>query len=162
MIAAQLVIHNPLKMSFERNIKISQLMTTEVITLHPDDNLLKVEEIFTSHDFHHLPVVDENKVVKGIISRQEFHKMQDSLTIFNTKSAKKQNQSMFNATLVGEIMAKQIAKLGPEDTALVAVDFFRENLFHALPIVDKEGKLVGILTTYDLLTYAYNEPILME
>lgn len=137
-------------------------MTTEVISVNPDDNLLKVEEIFTTHDFHHLPVVDENNVVKGIISRQEFHKMQHSLTIFKTKSAKKHNQSMFNATLVGEIMAKQVAKLSPEDTALVAVGFFRENLFHALPIVDKEGKLVGMLTTYDLLTYAYNEPIFIS
>ncbi len=149
-------------MSFERNIKISQLMTTDVITLHPDDSLLKVEEIFTTHDFHHLPVVDENKVVKGIISRQEFHKMQHSLTIFNTKSAKKHNHSVFNATLVGEIMTKQIAKLGPEDTALIAAGFFRENLFHALPIVNKEEKLVGMLTTYDLLTYAYNEPVFLE
>ncbi len=146
-------------MSFERNIKISQLMTTEVISINSDDNLLKVEEIFNTHDFHHLPVVDENNVVIGIISRQEFHKMQHSLTIFKTQSAKKHNQSIFNATLVGEIMAKKVAKLSPEDTALVAVGFFRENLFHALPIVDKEGKLVGILTTYDLLTYAYNEPI---
>ena len=149
-------------MSFERNIKISQLMTTEVVTINPDDSLLKVEEIFNTHNFHHLPVVDENMVVKGIISRQEFHKMQHSLTIFNTKGSKKHNHSIFNATLVGEIMAKQVAKLSPEDTALVAVGFFRENLFHALPIVDKEGKLVGMLTTYDLLTYAYNEPVFIE
>ncbi len=137
-------------------------MTTDVITLHPDDSLLKVEEIFTTHDFHHLPVVDENKVVKGIISRQEFHKLQHSLTIFKTKSAKRHNQSIFNATLVEEIMAKQVAKLTPEDTALVAAGFFRENLFHALPIVDEEGILVGILTTYDLLTYAYKEPVFLE
>ena len=137
-------------------------MTTDVITLHPDDSLLKVEEIFTTHDFHHLPVVDENKVVKGIISRQEFHKLQHSLTIFKTKSAKRHNQSIFNATLVEEIMAKQVAKLTPEDTALVAAGFFRENLFHALPIIDEEGILVGILTTYDLLTYAYKEPVFLE
>ena len=146
-------------MSFERNIKINQLMTTEVVTVLPNDNLLKVEEIFTANDFHHIPVVDNQYFVKGIISRQEFYKMQNALTIFNTASAKKSNSAVFNATLVGEIMTKQVAKLSPEDSAMVAVGFFRENLFHALPIVDKEGKLIGMLTTYDLLTYAYNEPI---
>jgi len=137
-------------------------MTTDVITVNPDDNLLRVEEIFTTHDFHHIPVVDQENVVKGIISRKEFYRMQHALSIFNTKGAQKRNESMFSAVLVSEIMAKHVAKLGPDDTALVAVGFFRENLFHALPIVDEAGKLVGLLTTYDLLTYAYNEPIFIE
>ena len=149
-------------MSFERHMKISQLMTTDVIMVNPDDNLLKVEEIFETHDFHHIPVVDEDNVVKGIISRREYYKIQHSLSIFNTKGSKKHNHSMFHSTLVGEIMAKQVAKLGPDDTALVAAGFFRENLFHALPIVDKEGKLVGMLTTYDLLTYAYKETVFLD
>lgn len=149
-------------MSFDRNIKISQLMTTDVITVNPNDNLLKVEEIFTTNTFHHIPVVDKNEVIQGIISRVEFYKLQHALTIFNTKSAKKHNYSIFNSTLVEEVMTKQIAKLNEEDTVLVAVGFFRENLFHALPIVDTNNKLVGILTTYDLLTYAYNEPVFIE
>lgn len=149
-------------MSFDRNITVSQLMTTDVITVNPDDNLLKVEEIFTAHNFHHIPVVNEKNVIKGIISRGDFYKMQNSLTVFNTKSSKIHNHAIFNSTLVGEIMAKKMAKLNPNDTALVAVGIFRENLFHALPIVDGEGKLIGLLTTYDLLTYAYNEPIFIE
>ena len=149
-------------MNFDRNITIGQLMTTDVITVSPDDNLLKVEEIFTTHNFHHIPVVDGENILKGIISNGDFFKMQNSLTIFNTKDSKKHNHSIFHATLVGEIMAKMVAKLSPDDTALVAVGIFRENLFHALPIVNKDGKLVGMLTTYDLLTYAYNKPAFIE
>ena len=145
-------------MSFDRNIKIGSLMTTNIITVKPNDNLLKVEEIFTTNTFHHIPVVDEENIIQGIISRVEFYKLQHALTIFNTKGARKHNDSIFNATLVEEIMTKKIAKLSSEDSVLVAVGFFRENLFHALPIVDEHNRLIGILTTYDLLTYAYNEP----
>jgi CBS domain-containing protein len=63
---------------------------------------------------------------------------------------------------VGEIMEKKVAQLNPNDSALVAIGIFRENLFHALPIVNESNVLVGILTTYDLLTYAYNEPVYMN
>lgn len=144
-------------MSFDRNITVSQLMTTDVITVNPDDNLLKIEEIFASHDFHHIPVVDEEKIIKGIISRGDFYKVQHSFTIFNTQGSKKHNSAMFYSTLVGEIMSKQVVDLSPNDTVLVAVGIFRENLFHALPVINEEGKLAGLLTTYDLLTYAYKE-----
>jgi len=148
-------------MSFDRNIQIGQLMTTNVITLNPNDTLLKVEEIFKTNDFHHIPVVDKENEVKGIISRSDFNKMQGSFTIFNTKESKRYNHSIFNSTLVEEVMSKKLAKLSPEDTAIVAVGFFRENIFHALPIVDADNKLMGMLTTYDLLTYAYKEPVYM-
>jgi CBS-domain-containing membrane protein len=137
-------------------------MTTDVITLHPNDNLLKVEEIFTNNDFHHIPIVDEKGCVLGIISKNDFHKMQHSFTIFETKASKKANYAIFQATLVGEIMEKKVAQLNPNDSALVAIGIFRENLFHALPIVNESNVLVGILTTYDLLTYAYNEPVYMN
>ena len=57
--------------------------------------------------------------------------------------------------LVKEVMSKQVATLGPEDTLELAAGFFRENMFHALPVVDEDNMLIGIVTTYDLLNYAY-------
>jgi acetoin utilization protein AcuB len=59
-------------------------------------------------------------------------------------------------------MTKQVAKLKTEDSLEMAVGFFRENLFHALPVVNDEGELVGIVTTYDLLNYAYSETLFLD
>lgn len=147
-------------MNFNRSIPIGQLMTTELKTLSPDDNLLKVEELFQQNDFHHIPIVDASQKIVGIISRVDFYKMEDSFTIFNTVKSRHYNTSIFKSILVSEIMIKQLATLHPEDTAIAAMGMFNENLFHAIPVVDKNHKLLGLVTTYDLLTYAYKEPIL--
>ncbi|MEZ4980721.1 MAG: CBS domain-containing protein [Saprospiraceae bacterium] len=48
----------------------------------------------------------------------------------------------------------KIVNLRPEDPASFAARIFGENLFHALPIVES-GKLVGIVTTFDLLKMAF-------
>jgi len=59
-------------------------------------------------------------------------------------------------------MTTQVAKLNPEDSIMVAAGYFRENLFHAIPVVSTDGLLVGILSTYDMLNFAFSEPALLD
>lgn len=146
-------------MNFNRTIPISQLMTTDLITLGPNDTLIKVDEIFRTNEFHHIPIVDKAGQLLGIISRVDFYKMEDSFTVFNSVKSRTTNASLFQSLLTQEIMTKKLATLHPEDTAITAMGLFKDNLFHAIPIVDDNQKLVGLLTTYDLLTYAYKEPV---
>jgi predicted transcriptional regulator len=49
-----------------------------------------------------------------------------------------------------DIMTKKLAKLDPDDKINVALEVFRENLFHAIPVVQNE-RIVGILTTFDII-----------
>jgi len=51
---------------------------------------------------------------------------------------------------VSYIMTKGIATLEPTDKINVALEIFKENLFHAIPVVD-EDVLVGIVTTHDII-----------
>ena len=52
---------------------VSSLMTDHknLVTISPDESLLKVKEIFDAHKFHHIPVVEFRKIV-GMISRTDF------------------------------------------------------------------------------------------
>ena len=54
-------------------------------------------------------------------------------------------------------MDKQLIKVGPDDTAVFAAGIFKNNLFHALPVVDADDKLLGIVSPIDLMSYAYLE-----
>ena len=145
-------------MDFDKNIAVKELMTTNAVTVFSNDLLVKVEAVFNTYDFHHIPVISEDGEVLGIISKSDFYRMQDSFTFFDTAKSRQVNHSIFQSIVASEIMAKPLVTLSPDDTALKAMSIFRENLFHALPVVDENRKLLGILTTFDLLVYAYQEP----
>lgn len=138
----------------DKTTRIAEIMTENVIVLRPEDTMDAVQDIFRKHNIHHLPVVDRGKVV-GIISHSDYLKLLHGFTLFKTKKSDEYNDAILRSLLVREVMTKQVATLGPDDTIELAAGFFRENLFHALPVVDEDNLLIGIVTTYDLLNYAY-------
>lgn len=143
-------------------VKIMDVMTTEVVAVKATDTMDRVSLIFNSREIHHIPVVNpENKVV-GIISKTDYHKLEHGFTLFRSKESQAYNEAIMRSLLASDAMTKQVVTLLPTESISVAVDIFRENLFHAIPVVDEQQKLVGILTTYDLLNYAFRVPGLIE
>jgi CBS domain-containing protein len=139
---------------------VGQIMSTPVITVAPDDTMKKVQDIFRMNNIHHIPVTVDGKVV-GIISKSDYLRLLHGFTLFKTEKSTEYNDAIMRSLLVDEVMTKQVATLEPEDTLEIAAGFFRENLFHALPVVSK-GRLVGIITTFDLINYAYSEPMVLN
>lgn len=136
---------------------VGQIMTTPVITVAPNDTMDKVQAIFRKNNIHHLPVVDDGRVV-GMISNTDYMRLLHGFTLFKTEKSEEYNDAILRSLLANEVMTRQVAVLNPGDSLELAAGYFRENLFHALPIVDdKNQKLVGILTTYDLISYAFSE-----
>jgi CBS domain-containing protein len=145
-----------------KTMEVRQLMTKKVFFVRPDDTMDKVNDIFRLNNIHHVPVVEEGGKVIGIISKSDFFRVQHGVTLFKLAKAEEYNEAISRSLLVKEVMTTQVAKLSPEDSVDVAMGIFRENLFHAMPVVDKEDKLVGILSTFDLLNYAFQEEVFLE
>lgn len=143
------------------HITVGNIMTTLPVTVGPNDTLLKVKEIFGSMNIHHIPVVKNKKVV-GIISKNDFLAISNAFPLFNEAKRESYNDKLYATLLVEEVMTKQVAKVNPEDSIEIVGGIFRENLFHALPVVDEKGELVGIITTFDLLNYFFNDKLLLE
>jgi CBS domain-containing protein len=129
-------------------VPLSDIMTGDLIFLSPEDSLKKVDEIFDNYTIHHIPVVDENEKLKGIISRIDFLKANHLFSLFN--------ESTFSELTVEDIMSTSLTTAEPTDTIALALGVFQKNLIRALPIVEDE-RLVGLVTTYDLLDYFINE-----
>jgi len=139
------------------NIPIQKIMTTNLKTVRPDESLKRVHEIFSGHEFHHLPVVGEGGVLLGIISKYDFNKVEFLLSMENGKP---NNDALSKFTNLGviDIMTKYPLHLEPFDNIGLAADIFLANKFHALPIVE-DGKLMGLVTSHDLLEYSFNSPV---
>ncbi|MCB0662406.1 MAG: CBS domain-containing protein [Saprospiraceae bacterium] len=142
-------------------ITVGNLMTTLPVTVGPNDTLLKVKEIFGTMNIHHIPVIKHKKVV-GIISKNDFLAISNAFPLFNEAKRESYNDKLYATLLVEEVMTKQVAKVNPEDSIEIVAGIFRENLFHALPVVDQNSELVGIITTFDLLNYFFNERLPLE
>ena len=136
-------------------MEIKDLMTSPVMTVHPNDKMEKAAEVFENEPFHHIPVVDDDRKVVGIISRHDYYKILNAFTVFNTYNSLRSNETMMKALLTRDVMTKQVATINMNDPVEKAVGIFQENRFHALPVVNDQKLLEGIITTYDLLNYAF-------
>ena len=52
-------------------MKIRDIMSTPIIGISPDETIFECAKLMCKHHIHHLPVVDENKVI-GMISATDF------------------------------------------------------------------------------------------
>ena len=134
---------------------VSAFMSSNLVTVAPDDNLLQVKEIFDQHSFHHIPVVRYKEII-GIIGKSDFeHFMGGASLVAEDRFI---NNLRLKSTKAEEIMTKGLGKLEPEDRLNVALEIFCLNRFHAIPVV-KDKELVGIITPYDIMKALLNQKI---
>ncbi len=147
---------------FDRFIPVHQIMSEKVLTVTPNTVMTEVARLFKTHHVHHIPVVEDGKV-HGMISTADLNRLEHHFTLFRTSHAEEINSAIFGSLLAKEVMSPHVVTVRATDTAQFAADIFKENLFHALPVVDSEKQIIGILTPYDLMVYAYNpEPLELE
>jgi acetoin utilization protein AcuB len=122
-------------------------MKKELITLSPDDVLLKVRDVFDNNRIHHIPIIKDG-VLQGLVSKSDY------LFFCRTFDGRREDERFKKFRLdnheVSDIMTTGVATLSPSDKVNVALELFNENLFHSIPIIE-EGQLVGIVTTFDII-----------
>jgi len=129
-------------------------MTTNLKVLSPESSISAAAKIFDENKIHHIPVVEDGKLI-GIISKSDY--------LFFRRGFLDQNidKSLEDMRLhnyqVKYIMTKGMAKMNPEDRINVALEVFKENLFHAIPIIEEDGTLVGIVTPLDIIKHLAND-----
>ncbi|MBK6699430.1 MAG: CBS domain-containing protein [Saprospiraceae bacterium] len=131
------------------NVKepISTIMTRNLVTLTPEDDLLEVKNIFQNNAIHHIPVVHFRDLV-GLVSKSDFLLYANSIS--DSSNIEIQEDQKLKFTKVKQIMVTRLGKLEPEDRIEVAIDVFLKNYFHCLPVV-KDGELMGLVTPFDIL-----------
>jgi len=124
------------------NEPLSSIMTTELFTIGPDEPLTRAREALISNRVHHLPVVVGKKLV-GVLTTYDLFKLSyPPEELFQTR--------------VRDVMTQHVATLEPQDKIGTAAELFLEHLFHAVPIV-KNGELVGIVTSFDVMKYEFKK-----
>jgi len=127
-------------------MKISKYMTRKLITTSPDTSVKDAFLIMQRHRVRHLPVVEGDKLV-GIISDRDLRRPKWAETVDDWTAY----YQIDDHISVRDVMTASPEVLRTYDKILKAVSIFREQRYGALPVLDKSGDLVGILSAQDLL-----------
>lgn len=126
---------------------IKKIMSKSIVTVEMDDSLKTVKEIFDNVQFHHLLVVDSGKLF-GVISIIDLYR---SLSPnIGTLSETVSDAATLNKR-VHQIMTRNPLTLKANANAYDAIDIFNNNKISCIPVINDEGKPVGIITWRDIL-----------
>jgi acetoin utilization protein AcuB len=127
-------------------MKISTYMSTRLITTSPDTTVKDAFLTMRGNRVRHLPVVQGNELV-GIISDRDLRRprwvdaMDDWTTYYQIN----------DETTVDAVMTKNPEVVHTYERIFRAVRIFREQRYGALPVLDKNEELAGIISPHDLL-----------
>mgnify|MGYP001050126833 FL=1 len=118
------------------NIKVEEFMTKDVIFVKLDRTVAQVKEILRLKRISGVPVIDNENHVVGVISIEDIIKCLENGTL-NDK--------------VSNQMSKNVICLTTTMTLQDAIKHFDRYRYGRFPVVDEQGKLVGIVTKNDIL-----------
>jgi CBS domain-containing protein len=144
---------------------VAEIMDREPATVSPDDDVRKVIEVLQTNDLPGVPVVDEAGKVLGIITdsdlvisdeEADFHLphyvniMGGVVFLESMKHFEERAKKAFAAT-AEDMMTADPLTVGPDEPAEHAARLISEKHHNRLPVVDDEGRLVGVVTRVDVL-----------
>jgi CBS domain-containing protein len=126
-------------------MKIRELMSVPVSVCRAGDSLESAARQMWSCDIGALPVVDDVRRVVGMITDRDL-----------CMAALHTGRPLAELRVEGA-MAREPIACGPDDAFAVARELMAEHQLHRLPVVDRERRLVGIVTLNDLALEADHE-----
>ncbi len=123
-------------------MKISSIMTRRVVTVEMDDSLQIIREIFENVKFHHILVVDGQKLA-GVISDRDLIR---ALSPFlDTPTEKERDTTTLNKK-AHQIMSRTPITVDAETSIEKASNLLLENNISCLPVISPQGSIEGIVT----------------
>lgn len=119
---------------------VSNRMTTNPVTITSKTSARKALDIMQSDRFSNIPVVDDGVMV-GIVAKED---------IINQYFCGEKGCTLMEDTLVEEVMTKHFVTVRKMDYIEKAILLLKEKDISALPVLDTDNKLVGIITRSDV------------
>ena len=115
--------------------KVLEIMDTQVFSIGEDEEITSAAKKLLKGETNHLPVINGKKVLVGIVTTFDISK-----AVANPGKAH----------LVKDIMKKKVVTTTPEEAVDIAVQKLEKYNISALPVVDAQLHVIGILTAMNL------------
>ena len=126
---------------------VSRSMTHKVITVDQEATIFDAQELLAQNKIRHLPIIDKDRRLIGIITDRDIRSALPYKSLMEHGS-EKERVSQFK---VKDIMTKDPISISPADTIQDALLLIQNSKVGALPVVDDDHKLKGIISVRDML-----------
>jgi len=124
---------------------VKDVMTMNVVNVPSNTTISDAKKIMDAHKIRRLPVVDRGKLV-GIVTE---HRLEAYTPSKATSLSVWEIGYLLGNTTVKEIMEKNPVSVAPEMTVEEALATAQDRKVGSLLVIEKNGQLVGIVTTND-------------
>jgi CBS domain-containing protein len=139
-------------------MKVKDVMTSDVVSVRPETSLKEVARLLVERKISGVPVVTENDSVVGVVSEGDILFKERGptesgrmLSWLMDASYKEEAQQKFEAQTAAEAMTTPAKTIPRWHSISGAAAQMIEEGVNRLPVVDNDGKLVGIVTRADLV-----------
>jgi acetoin utilization protein AcuB len=133
---------------------IADYMTADPLTITADTLIVEARQLLDDNHFRHLPVVDENKKLIGVVSDRDLRSAYPS-TILDD-DARERALASLETISVKQIMSTNCSCVSIEASLDDALLVFDRDKVGALPVVTEDDLVIGIFSMRDL-TAAYKK-----
>ena len=130
-------------------MSIVNIMSKRVVSVHMDDSLQSLRELFAATGFHHLVVVHDNNL-QGIISDRDL--MKSVSPFVDTLSERMLDRATLDKR-AHQIMTREVITLNPTDSVFAAIELFNTYKISCIPIIDKNKHPVGMVSWRDVMKF---------
>ncbi len=146
--------------------KARDIMSSPPISIQEDKTLRETIELLAKHRFSGLPVIDNEGKLVGIISDTDIIRYSEQIKVMpntnlsgwispyvdvSTLATMRKGMDTLHQTMVSEVMTKKVFTVNEEAEASDIARLMNRRNINRIPVVDGEGKLVGIVTRADMV-----------
>jgi CBS domain-containing protein len=134
-----------------RRRPVSEIMRREVVTLGSKERLDLSQDLMSLGRVRHMPVVDAGRLI-GIVSSRDLLAASLSKALDFDKASRR---NFLHSVEVGEVMTREVVTVGPDTPLADAARTLVRRQIGCLPVLDSDGRLIGLVTESDLLSAAF-------
>lgn len=138
----------------DRMFTVSDVMTRQLIAASPETTFKQAVRLLEDNRISGLPVIDSDGKLVGIVSEADLlnkaEKRDPDAYVLESRRHRL-DRSRASALDVASAMSRDIVSVRPESPIALAARVMHARGFKRLPVVDSEGKLVGIVSRGDVL-----------
>ena len=121
------------------HLRVREYMTTELVTITPDTELMRAVYLLVEHDISGMPVVDEGGTMVGILTERDCIATAINAGYFDEAGGS-----------VRDFMSSPVETAEADDSLMDIAERLRKSTYRRFPVIE-DGRLVGLISRRDVL-----------